>query len=233
LRLPENFRRFEGTEIRLDWFNLRIISRDKMNKRILPLCGMLAPFLFILIAVLGGAIRPGYSHMAETVSELFSPGSTNKPLLDSLYTAFAFLLIGFGVGILRFVGESGVPGRIGIIGAYLYIFMGILTVFSATLFPQDPWGSLPTFRGQMHIYIHGLITVISLFSIAALGRWFSATGIIPKFGIYSYITIITAIITAAFYVVSMDTPVMGLTERIAAFIGFQWTFVLAVRLFSR
>jgi hypothetical protein len=68
-----------------------------MKLRYFFLCGMIAPVLFILTAILGGALRPGYSHIANTVSELFSPGSPNKPLLDAFHTIFAILLILFGV----------------------------------------------------------------------------------------------------------------------------------------
>jgi hypothetical protein len=49
-----------------------------MNRRLLFLCGMLAPCWFVFMTILGGAIRPGYSHLSDTVSELFAPGSPNK-----------------------------------------------------------------------------------------------------------------------------------------------------------
>ena len=30
---------------------------------------------------------------------------------------------------------------------------------------------------------------------------------------------------------TLDSPIMGLTERLGVLAGFQWTFVLALRLF--
>ena len=88
-----------------------------MNQRFLPMCGVIAPVLFVLIAILGGAIRPGYSHMSDTVSELFSPGSPNKPLLDTLHTIYALLLVLFGIGMLRLVRGSERSAPAGILGA--------------------------------------------------------------------------------------------------------------------
>ncbi|MGD8814771.1 MAG: DUF998 domain-containing protein, partial [Anaerolineales bacterium] len=74
-----------------------------MSQKLLYLCGMISPVLFVLMTILGGALRPGYSHISETISELFSPGSPNKLMLDILHTTTAILTVGFGVGILRFV----------------------------------------------------------------------------------------------------------------------------------
>lgn len=57
-----------------------------MKQRLLFMCGVIAPVLFVFMAIWGGALRPGYSQLSDTVSELMSPGSPNKLLLDTLYT---------------------------------------------------------------------------------------------------------------------------------------------------
>lgn len=88
-----------------------------MNPRSLSRCGLIAPILFILIAILGGAVRPGYSHMSDTVSELFSPGSPNKRPLDILHTSYAVLMTLFGVGVLQLVRGSEHGELKGMIGA--------------------------------------------------------------------------------------------------------------------
>ena len=81
------------------------------------MCGVIAPVLFVFMTILGGAIRPGYSHISDKVSELFSPGSPNKILLDTLHTIFALLLTLFGIGVLQFVRGSDKSKPIGIVGA--------------------------------------------------------------------------------------------------------------------
>ena len=52
-----------------------------MNPKVLYVCGLLAPAAYIVMTIVGGALRPGYSHLSDTVSELLSPGSPNRPLL--------------------------------------------------------------------------------------------------------------------------------------------------------
>lgn len=199
----------------------------QQRQRILSLCGLIAPPWFILTAVLGGALRPGYSHLSNTISELFTRGSPNKPLLDTLHTTFAVLLVLFGIGILQLVRGSERPSKAASIGAWAYIAMGALSISTATVFPQDPWGSAPTFPGQMHQVMSGVITPLTLVAMLLVGRWVDRVGLMPGFWLYSIVTSVAAVIAAGFLVATVDTPIMGLTERVAALVGFQWTFVLA------
>ena len=204
-----------------------------MNPRFLSLCGIIAPLLFIFTIILGGAIRPEYSHVSDTMSELFSPGSPHKLLLDILHTTFAILLIFFGIGILQFVRKIKPVGRTGLIGAFLFIAMGFVSVATAAVFPQDAWGSTPTFAGEMHIRLSGVIGLLSVFSMLLIGIWLIRGKIFPGFGIYSFITIGFVIISAGFYAANIGSPIMGLTERITALIGFQWTFMFALWTFLK
>lgn len=203
-----------------------------MNRRIIFACGMIAPVLFIAITVFGGAIRPGYSHLSNTISELFSPGSPNKALLDPLHTLYAVLLVLFGVGLFQFFKKVGKSKRIGLFGASLYITMGLLSLTSATVFPQDAWGSPQTFPGRMHMVVHGAISIVSILFMLLIGIWFRRTRISPGFWTYTLITFGVVIVSAGLFIANFGSPMMGLTERVAGFVGLQWTFVLALKLFK-
>lgn len=194
---------------------------------------MIAPLLFVFTAILGGAIRPGYSHISETVSELFSPGSPNKFLLDTLHTTFAILLVLFGIGILQFVQRSGQSSLPGTAGAVLYIVMGLVSITTATIFPQDAWGSPPTFPGEMHKIMSGVVGLFSILSMILIGTWFIKTKIFPGFGTYSFVTVGVVILSTGFYIVTMGGPIMGLAERIAILVGFMWTFILSFWMYSK
>jgi Protein of unknown function (DUF998) len=204
-----------------------------MNRRFLYLCGMVAPVWFVFMTILGGAMRPGYSHITDTVSELFAPGSPNKPLLDVFHAIFAVLLILFGIGLLLFFQRTEQLKRIGLIGACFFILMGCVSMMTATIFPQDPWGTPATFAGEMHILLSGIVGILSVFSMLFIGIWFVRTKTSPGFGIYTFVTIGLVLIAAGLYAASTGGALMGLAERIAALIGFQWTFTLAYWLFSR
>ncbi len=199
-----------------------------MNRRVLYLLGLLAPVIFIFTAILGGALRPGYSHISDTVSELFSPGSPNRLFLSILYIFFAISLSLFGFGLLRFVQTRRKHTRIGFGAAILFVLVGILNIFTATIFPQDPWGSPPTFQGEMHMIVSGIISILSLLYMLLFGIWLRRAGISKSFLTYSLATIIGAIITGGWFTASFGTPIMGFTERMAIFVGFQWVFILSI-----
>jgi hypothetical protein len=204
-----------------------------MKRRILFICGMVAPGWFVFLTILGGAIRPGYSHISDTISELFAPGSPNKLFLDVLHAIFAVLLILFGIGLLQFFQGAKRLKRIGLVGASLFILMGCVSVATATIFPQDPWGTTVTINGEMHMLLSGVVGLLSIFSILLIGIWFYRIKTSPRLGIYSFVTIGLIVISTGLYAVSVGGPIMGLTERIAALVGFQWTFTLAYWMFSR
>jgi hypothetical membrane protein len=204
-----------------------------MNKRFLSMCGVIAPVLFVFMTILGGAIRPGYSHISDTVSELLSPGAPNKLLLDTLHTIYALLLALFGIGVLRLVRGRKQSRPIGVAGASMFIVMGLVSVATAIIFPQDAWGSPPTFPGEMHKILSGVIALLTILSMLLIGIWFNRVKLFPGFGTYSFITVGVVVLSAGFFVANLGSPIMGLTERITILVGFQWTLILALWMFSR
>lgn len=197
------------------------------TQRFLYICGMIAPVLFLFTAILGGALRPGYSHLSDTVSELFSPGSPNKLLLDAFHIIFALLLTSFGIGLLKFFRDQKKFKRLGITGAVLFTAAGGLSVTTATIFPQDPWGTPPTFPGQMHMYVSGVLSILTMAAMVLIGVWFNKAGVFRGFGTHSFITVGATLLSAAYFASKFGSPVMGLAERITILVGFQWTFTLA------
>ncbi len=202
-----------------------------MSLRIFFVCGMLFPAVYIAMTIVGGALRPGYSHIADTVSELLSPGAPNKPLLVVFQTTHALLGSLFGIGVLQFVLGSEHNALIGRIGAGMIIAVGVATVGTA-IFPQDASGAPPTFAGLMHgILVFGVLVPCTILSTLLIGIWLKQANILPWFRTYSFITVGASVLLAGLAGATLGTPIMGLTERLGVLAGFQWTFVLALELF--
>jgi hypothetical protein len=106
-------------------------------------------------------------------------------------------------------------------------------VATATVFPQDAWVSAPTFAGEMHKILHGVIALLSILSMILIGIWFNRAEGLSGFQTYSFATVGVTILSAGFYVANLGSPIMGLAERISGLVGFQWTFVLALWMLSR
>jgi hypothetical protein len=202
-----------------------------MDKKIFFLCGMLFPIVYIIMAILGGALRPGYSHIADTVSELLSPGAPNKTLLMVFQITHALMGSLFGIGLLLLVRSSDHNTLMGRVGAWMIIAVGIATIGTA-IFPQDAAGTPLTMAGRLHaILVFAVMVPFTIISTLLIGIWLRQAGIFPWFRTYSIITIIVSVILAGLAGGTLDTPIMGLTERLAVLAGFQWTFVLALKLF--
>lgn len=105
-----------------------------MRIKILMLCGVLAPIVYAVTVVLGGILRPGYSHISQFVSELIAAGAPNKSLLDPLFALYNLLTIAFGAGLVMTVrAASETRGKVsGTLGALVLVAEGIfgfVTVF--------------------------------------------------------------------------------------------------------
>ena len=202
-----------------------------MNQKNLYLCGMLLPIVYIFMYVLGGALRPGYSHLSDSVSELLSPGSPNKSLLDSINIAFAILFTLFGIGVFQYVMGSGQSELVGRIGAGMIIAVGVASIGSA-IFPQDATGTPTTLPGILHlIFVFGIQIPGAILSTLLIGIWINRTGIFPGFATYSFISVGAILLSGILAGPSMGKPYMGLVERISALAVHQWIFVFAWKLF--
>lgn len=202
-----------------------------MDRKFLYLCGMLVPVSYMFMYILGGVMRPGYSQLADSVSELLSPGAPNKGGLMAIQFVFALLQILFGMGVLQFIRESEFNALNGRIGAWLLIAVGVATI-GTTIFPQDATGTPATLAGRLHIIlVFAVLLPGALLSTLLIGFWFRKAGIFPGFATYSFITVGAIVLTGAAAGPSMDTPIMGLVERLSALAVHQWLFVFALKLF--
>ena len=204
-----------------------------MNQKLFYICGLLVPFVYVSLYVVGGALRPGYSQIADSVSELLSPEAPNKPLLDVINFAFALLYTGFGIGVFKFVLGSEQSTLVGRIGAGLIIAIGVATIGS-TIFPQDPSGAPATFPGIMHlVFVFGVQIPGAILSTLLIGFWMNQVDIFPGFAVYSFISAGLIILSGVLAGPTMGGPYMGLVERISALAVHQWVFVFAWKLFSQ
>ena len=116
-------------------------------KKLLMHCGVSAAVIYVGAVILGGMIRPGYSHISEAISELVAEGAPNRYLLSSLFLIYNLLLSLFGIGLF-FKAEDQPAGKLkGVIGSLVLILVGIVGLLMELAFPQDSGGTPTTFAG--------------------------------------------------------------------------------------
>jgi hypothetical protein len=201
-----------------------------VSSKIALYSGLLIPFSYVFLYVLGGALRAGYSHISHSVSELLSPDAPNKPLLASIQVFYALLHVTFGLGMLQVVTQSVSTAAWGPIGAWAIVGIGVATVGTA-IFPQDAEGTPATTPGTIHkTLVFAVLIPASILSTLGLALWSRETGLLPGFDVYSYVTIGAIVVSGGVGGAAVKTRWAGLSERVAALITHQWLFVLAFRL---
>ena len=199
-----------------------------LNSNLLFVFGMLIPVSYIFMYLLGGALRSGYSHISNSVSELLSPGAANKPFLMAIQIIYAALHILFGLGVLWFVRDSADNLILGRAGAWMIIALGIVTL-ATVVFPQDAIGTPETLAGKTHkILVFGGLIPLSLFSTLFIGLCFRQADLFQGFDIYSFITVGVVLVMGGIGGATVETRFAGIVERIAALVTQQWLFVLGL-----
>ena len=191
------------------------------------ICGIIAPILYLLMVIIGGALIPGYSHIAETVSELLVAGAPNRPLLVTLSVINSVLGMLFPIGLHRGINE----GKGSKVGPAFLIIASALTILTAAFFPQDPGGEPVTLAGTVHVVLIIPMVVLSLGAFLAFWRRLKSDSLWSGYDRYSLVTFIIAIPLGVISAFSLNSPYIGLLERISVAVILQWGFVMAIKLF--
>jgi len=177
-------------------------------------------------------LRPGYSHVKDTISELYSPGSPNKSLLNKLVFFYALFTTLFGIGVWQFVADSGASSALGIVAGVLMALIGILNFITGFVFLQDPMGKPMTFSGMMHIALVGIMALLSLTVPLLFGLWLVDKDLLSGFGEYSIFSAFAILVSglATLVITKLEKPLLGLIERVTIGVFIQWTVVIAIKL---
>ncbi|HZO75551.1 MAG TPA: DUF998 domain-containing protein [Ktedonobacteraceae bacterium] len=211
--------------------------------RFLVACGAFGPIFFILVFLVEGATRPGYSAWHNFVSSLSLSDQgwmqiANFLICGSLVLLFA---IGFRQVLQTGRGSVGGPLLLGIFGFGL-IIAGLFVTDPSLSYPMGTHGNGPQ---TLHGTIHGVAGLICFSSVAiasfVMARRFAGDPAWKGWALYSTIT---GIVVLAFFVASLAVAVLeehavlanapvGLFQRIAIIAGWGWISVVALRVLSQ
>ncbi len=194
--------------------------------RLLLVCGILAPLIYIGSDIIAGMSWHGYSFFSQSVSELRGIGAPTRSFLVPILFIYALLEIAFGSGI--WIVSSGKRAS-RIVGALL-IGLGLLD-----LNPLTPLNASETASSMTNI-LHILATVLTvLFILLIIGFGAFTNG--KWFRFYSIVTLFTVLVAGivTFLEASQSTtiqpiPWLGVTERLNIYGYMVWLAVLAITL---
>jgi hypothetical protein len=208
--------------------------------RSLLTAGGAGPVLFVLMATVDGATRPGYNAWIDYVSHLSLGDGGIIERANLLLCGSCALALACGVG--RIV-RSGPVASLG--PALLSTFGSALA--AAGLFVGDPGrgyppgASLPTGQHSLHGIVHELAGLVAFAAIVAamfvFARYFAVDQRSRGWALYSLGTGVAVMAVAAIVIgltvahggTTGDLPV-GALQRIAIGAGWGWLALLALRL---
>ena len=205
-------------------------------RKVLLLCGILTPVVYVLTVILGGILTPGYSHIAQAVSDLIATGAPAKPLLDPLFGVYNLLTFAFAIGLFLRVRADSQPRKfVGTLAALILAAEGIFG-FVTLFFPEDAggMGAQISATGSMHIVFASLSSLTTMLAILLMGFWFRSSPGLKRYGVYSFISVLVVFLAGGVAAASIanSSPIGGLAERITIGGFLQWVFVVAWTMYA-
>jgi hypothetical protein len=181
--------------------------------KVLLICGILAPLLYVSTDILAGALYVGYSFTSQAISELFAIGAPTSHLVVPLFTVYDVFLLAFTLGVWMSAGRN----RALRVMALMVVGNAANGLALWNFFPMHMRGVEATFTDTMHVILATMGVIFVLLAVglgvAAFRNWFR---------FYSVGTILILLVpaTLAFLYVpqvgaNQPTAWLGLTERIS------------------
>ena len=209
----------------------------KLTLRPLLTAGLVGPLLFIVVFLVEGITRPGYSAWRHYVSQLATGNSGWVQVVN--FVVCGALVIGFAFGLRQTLR----PGRASLAAPILMGLFGSALIV-AGVFSTDPALGYPVGAPPIHTthgMVHGLagLAAFSLLPVAALVMaWrFSADSATRRWAMYSVaigLLIIGCFIASTAFSVLDERGVLtnaptGFVQRVAIIGGWTWIAMVALR----
>jgi hypothetical membrane protein len=198
--------------------------------RLLALGGVAGPVLFATLVVVCGALRPGYSHVHQFISELGATGTPNATLMNVVgFLPAGLLLAGFGVSLARSFPRRGLT-----LAAAVCIAVFGLGHVAAGVYSCDPGCPLEgvSWQARVHDRVSLLAFLAGIAGVALWARVFRRLPTWRSLATYSAISSVIALGLLIGFGLSTQTRVFtGAWQRL--FIGtlYLWCVVVGVRVF--
>ena len=195
--------------------------------------GVIAPLFYAAVVAVGGWMTPGYSPLANMISELTMSVAPGRVPLAALFVLYNLLVIGFALALPAAMPSADRRWVRG--GAALLVVIAIAGVGMVTVFPTDRPVDPLTATGWVHV---ALASVASLGTMAAVFAFGWALRRVPAWhslALFSFVCLAAIAMSGVWTAVTAAqlSPVMGLAERVTIGAFMVWLFGFALALARR
>ncbi|MGI9033766.1 MAG: DUF998 domain-containing protein [Acidimicrobiales bacterium] len=176
--------------------------------------GIVGPATFVAAWLVSGAMRPGYSPVADGISQLAAVGASTRPLMTA-----GFVVFGVGVPAYAVALHRSVPGS-----AYLTSIATGLAVLGVAAFPLGRSSTTDVVHGGWAMI--GYVTLaatplLAALPLAASGHHRAATA-----------SVATGVASGLCLAATLVGPGHGLLQRVGLTLGDTWLVVSAAWMLS-
>lgn len=189
--------------------------------------GVVAPMVYVVTVVIGGAITPGYSHVRDAIGELMQGNAAHELVINVAFTLYNSLILLFGIALFMRARSLGALDFS--IGAR-FVTATAVTGLAMIAFPMDPIGLPLTPSGIAHIILAGLASLFSMSGMLAICiglRGLQGGRLWSNYAALSLTITFVSGVAAALGAVQLWWT-MGFWERLTVGAYLQFVFVFAL-----
>ncbi|HLJ82373.1 MAG TPA: DUF998 domain-containing protein [Ktedonobacterales bacterium] len=207
------------------------------------LAGIVGPVLFVIVLLIEGATRPGYSAWRHFGSQLSLSNQGWEQITNFIVCGLLCFWFAFGLRRMLVTGKGAIaaPVALGIFGLALVV-AGIFVTGPSLGYPPGAGAGKPFRSESLHAIVHGLAGLTCFASLAVacfvMARRFGGD---PRWRGWAIYSTITGAVVALSFIVSTTTGTLdqqgiwpnaptGLFQRVGIVVGWTWIAFLAARL---
>ncbi len=206
-----------------------------MERRFYWVLGSAASIFFTVAVAVLGTLKPGYSHIYNTISELGETGSVVAKPAALVFIVTGIMITLFGYGLQTRLRRRDGATMTGV----LVMLYGVLDFMGSGIFPVEAGGAASTLVSTIHVYA----TLVGEFAALGMPIWFlkdtegdERWGRLRRFsGIVFWVSL--PLVGFLGYCIlghtpgQIDTPI-GLAQRLLVGLFLIWIMVTAYSLKS-
>ncbi len=196
------------------------------SQRLLAICGITGPILYAIVVIILGFLEPGYSHAAQSMSELGAVGARYATIMNTAgFPLLGLLIIVFALGLDRGIRD----GKGAKIGPALVAVSGAALVMTG-IFRCDPGCVDVTMVGTTHSVFAVIAAFAMLLAPLAISPRLKRDERWKSYLAYSVATAVIALLVTAVYGFNVFESWEGALQRISMGIPLIWVEVMALKL---
>jgi Protein of unknown function (DUF998) len=200
-------------------------AQQTASARMAGAAGLLAVGLYVGTTVVGAAMSPGYSHVADPISELTSSSAPHAAGLAVGYVGYNLATAVFAYGLRRATVTSPRTGY-----ALPWMVVGAIAgIGEVTLFRQDSIGEAATAAGRVHVGLAGVSALLTVVCAVLYAIAFGKDVGWDRTARFTWTCVLAILLTGPVAAAGVGRPWMGLAERLPIGAFLLWIAVVSVR----